>query len=224
MYKRLKKIFQVNDIKRANGLISERDFYALSKIKIPVKRYSLLTEQEEEYKKRQQASCTHLTSSESSPVKDSNFDAHLANGAGKALTNIDRHCADIVQSSKFDSTESLEIVYNGSAETKQTAAERNDASTYLKKLDKDIRKTVKKADLIPDIPRHNECLEEVVSSLSSVQYYPLHPPANKSRTPKNENCNTNGADCGIKWWSVVLIFFLVLIIIGILAVYEYKTK
>lgn len=36
--------FQVADIKRANNLLTEQDFFALRSIKIPVKRFSVLTE------------------------------------------------------------------------------------------------------------------------------------------------------------------------------------
>lgn len=43
----------VNDLKRANNLMTEQDFYALKRIKIPVKKFGLLTEEAEERKRRQ---------------------------------------------------------------------------------------------------------------------------------------------------------------------------
>lgn len=36
--------FQISDIKRANHLISDQEFYGLKTLKIPVRKYSLLTE------------------------------------------------------------------------------------------------------------------------------------------------------------------------------------
>lgn len=38
------RVSQVGDIKRANNLVTEQDFFALRSIKIPVKRFSVLTE------------------------------------------------------------------------------------------------------------------------------------------------------------------------------------
>lgn len=37
-------VFQVADIKRANNLLTEQDFFALRSVKIPVRRFSVLTE------------------------------------------------------------------------------------------------------------------------------------------------------------------------------------
>ena len=38
------RVFQVADIKRANNLLTEQDFFALRSVKIPVRRFSVLTE------------------------------------------------------------------------------------------------------------------------------------------------------------------------------------
>lgn len=81
-------------------------------------------------------------------------------------------------------------------------------------LDKDIRKTVKKADLKSDPSHSNESLNEV---LSSIQYYPVNPiPTDVKRRKES-----NGADCGMSWWSVILCFFIVLGIVIALAIFEW---
>uniref|UniRef100_H2YN33 LysM domain-containing protein n=1 Tax=Ciona savignyi TaxID=51511 RepID=H2YN33_CIOSA len=157
----------MNDIKRANNLINEQDFYGLRTIKIPVKRHGLLTEPEEESKRR--------------PVTTS---------IGGKMDSA-------------DSAENISLLSNS-----LSRVDKNDANKFLKKVDKEIRKTVRSSDVL----ERNEILEEVVSSLGSVGYRPLPLPGAK------DDCS--GADWGVKWW-VLLLGFLVVFFILAIGGYEY---
>nr|XP_039265436.1 lysM and putative peptidoglycan-binding domain-containing protein 3-like [Styela clava] len=219
----------INDIKRANGLIKEQDFYALKTIKIPVSRYSLLTVPEEKQRHREiydqfysqdtasTSSSALISTSIDSDVKRS-FETILPSHADSSDKSSQNTSPEIQSSSEFDSSESLEetasLLVQSNRPKRVDAADKNDTNSYLKKLDKDIRKTVKKADIGNDKTPHNESLNEV---LSSIQFYP----SEQTMPPPNRVKKTNGADCGLKWWSVILCFFLILLIIIILAVFEY---
>lgn len=92
---------------------------------------------------------------------------------------------------------------------KQQSITKNDTSKFLKSVDKEIRKTVKKTLDPPNQQGSNETLNEVVSSLGSVGYRPLRPP----RTAADE---CNGSDWGVKWWVLLLGFIVVLGLIIVL--------
>lgn len=127
------------------------------------------------------------------------------------LVNISHGEVPVVNNSSSvnsgDSSESLNLL---NAE-KSNAMDKNDVSRYLKNIDKDIHKTVRKADA-----KTTNVLDELhlhLPSLSSINYRPLPIPRKKSM---------DGADCGIKWWTILLLFLFTLVFFSILAVYEYR--
>lgn len=205
----------MNEIKRTNGLITEQDFYARKKIKIPVNRYSLLTVPEE----KQQQQEEHDNFFSVAPLRNSIAATSNSNTARTFETTIPSHNPLSVPNgdntpSDLGSSESLEdtplLPSSGGSERSPSL----DANKYLKKLDKDIRKTVKKADLKNDQLQTNESLNEV---LSSIQYYPVNPIAPDLK----QRHHSNGADCGMQWWSLILCFFIVLGIIVAIAIFEW---
>lgn len=205
----------VNEIKRTNGLITEQDFYARKKIKIPVNRYSLLTIPEEKQRHQEE----HEKFFSVAPLRNSI--ATLSNGATARTveTTLPSHNHSSIENddntpSDFGSSESLEDAPLLSLSHGGERSPSLDANKYLKKLDKDIRKTVRKADLKNDQLQTNESLNEV---LSSIQYYPVNPIAPNVKQRRH----SNGADCGMQWWSLILCFFIVLGVIIALAIFEW---
>lgn len=85
----------VADIKRVNGLISDQDFFALRCVKIPVKRFSLLTETHNSF-----ATSQVLYPPLEQDAPDVQEQACLLSGrsAGSYLQDIDRDIEQIVQS------------------------------------------------------------------------------------------------------------------------------
>lgn len=205
----------VNDIKRINSLISEQDFYARKTIKIPVQKFSLLTSPSERTTLEHATNRNHHTSVDDlvpiSPLHTVKVVLDNDNEPQGKTPQSDQTGTSTTGDEHFDSLESVSLKSANNCRTQAT--ENNDASGYLKKLDKDIRQTVKKTDFQMDHPHYSEALEEV---LSSIQYYP------ELRTPNASDKKLHGADCGIKWWTVMICFFIVLLVVVFLAVFEYN--
>jgi len=156
---------QLNDLKRVNSLIKEQDFYALRQIKIPVKKYGLMTEPEEEMKRRP------ALGNKSVATTSSTVQSHIGAHNSSIMTDVydnDSQDEDLLQDQSLLQTQSPAVICN-----KTTAVDHNDASKYLKTVDKEIRSTVKSVHAV----EKNETLEEVVSSLGSVGFQPLPIPA-----------------------------------------------
>lgn len=188
--------FQLNDLKRANNLINEQDFFGLRRIKIPVKKHGLLTEPEEEVKRRP-AVTTSLINTET-------CDSSLQSNKSQT-TN---HFNDVYIASSDDFTDDLENHYllhpKSSSLTKESTIDSNDTGKYLKSVDKEIRKTIKSSDKIGC--EKNEALEEVVSSLGSIGYRPLPWPNSKAK-------EWDGSSWGVNWYSLLLFFVICLILV-----------
>ena len=200
--------FQVNELKRANNLINEQDFFALRRIKIPVKKYGLLTEPEEEIKRRPVAMTSLLSPSAETSSSGIPNSTRLANQNSSSDVY---HLPNEYDS--FDhSMENCNLLPSNITPvvTKESTIDSNDTSKFLKSVDKEIRKTIKQSDNIS--MEKNEVLEEVVSSLGSVGYRPLPLP-----TSKTKECD--GASWGIKWSTlliiVLIIFVIILVLVGI---------
>ena len=213
--------FQVAEIKRANNLITEQDFFALRHIKIPVKRHGILTEPSEESKRRSFATtslggCAALAQSahHASKTITVNGEAVSERFVVDTTSDVYTNCNGEVESG--DSIENVSLMSTDSTTQlnlhKNFAVERNDTNKYLKKVDKEIRKTVRKNDELQS--DKNEVLEEVVSSIGSVAYRPLLPPGSKA-----DDCD--GADWGFKWWAVLLTFAVVLLLLIFILVEYY---
>ena len=145
--------FQINDIKRANGLITEQDFYALKTIKIPVKRHSMLTDERNrradvETSLPSTSNATQL-SSESSDCNESCQDSLLPQENGAH--------------------------HKKGKQSKEQLINKNDTSKYLNSVDKEIRKTVKKNSEVLSSEK-NATLNEVVPTLGSIGFRQLAPP------------------------------------------------
>ena len=189
-------------MKRANNLISEQDFFALRRLKIPVKKHGLLTEPEEEIKRRPVAT-TSLISFDAGPS--------FSNNPSSATLGIHRSTNDVYhlpdEDDNFD--ESRENVNLLSPKTsdgmvhKESIIDSNDTSKFLKSVDKEIRKTIKMNNRIGI--EKNEILQEVVSSLGSVGYRPLP-------LPKSKTKECDGANWGIKWSTLLIVCIVVLIV------------
>ena len=73
-----------------------------------------------------------------------------------------------------------------------------EAEEFLKDMDKDLSKIIKPSR------RERGSLSEVISVLTNKSIHPL-----QSQKPKH----LNGADYGIRWWSVVIVMVVVAIVI-----------
>lgn len=99
---------QVADLKRANNLINEQDFFALRTIKIPVKRFSLLTDTSFSPKGKQ--SRTLLGQPSEDLPHSSLFEALPLETADRFLQEVDRDIKQIVKSTDATKENLHEVV------------------------------------------------------------------------------------------------------------------
>ena len=195
--------FQINDLKRTNNLINEQGFFALRRLKIPVKKHGLLTELEEELKRRPIAT-TSLIGSSADP---SATNEHSSSNDVYHRVDDDVDYDDGIETSQL-------LIPKANHASKESTIDANDTGKFLKSVDKEIRKTIKMNDKMG--VEKNEALEEVVSSLGSVGYRPLPFP-----TAKTKECD--GATWGVKWSTLLICFVIFLIVFIIFVVIKFKS-
>ncbi|XP_051896576.1 lysM and putative peptidoglycan-binding domain-containing protein 4 [Pristis pectinata] len=99
----------VADLKRVNNLIKDQDFFALKTIKIPVKRHGLLTEAQEEAKRRQPIpvnrtyQCPEISAAESQGIEQNNLSGYFE--------DIDKDIEKIIQSTDQCKDRLEEVIY-----------------------------------------------------------------------------------------------------------------
>lgn len=166
----LKYACPVSELKRVNNLIKDQDFFALTKLKIPMHRHGYLSEI-----RRQE---------EAEAAKQKSHTAHNGAAALPSDSDIpsDAVCSDVDVSDPetHHSVRTVSICDHLSKQGRET-------SRFLRKMDKDLFK------LRQSTVTERESLDEVISVLTNKSFYPLE---NRRKV--------NGADCGIRWWVLLL--------------------
>lgn len=90
-------MFQVADIKRVNNLITDQDFFALRTIKIPVKKFSVLTETHSFPKSRQASRSASTLYSTETPDASQAAEPFSTETVGNFLKEVDRDIEQIVK-------------------------------------------------------------------------------------------------------------------------------
>lgn len=184
------------ELKRVNNFITDQDFYSRRSIKIPVKQYSFLTEMLDKQKEEE-------------------VDNKITNG----MTIVDETEENVgfMESSETDNDslhdlsdpETQRQVIRTISINDTFRSQSKEAKEFLKNMDKDLSKIRKTRG-------DNSSLEEVVSLLTSprIQPFPKKPAA------------VNWVDCGVRWWTIVLVIIVVAILVPlvILIYYELRSK
>ncbi|KAL3867149.1 hypothetical protein ACJMK2_044372 [Sinanodonta woodiana] len=190
----------VFELKRANKLIQDQEFYALRRIKVPVKKHSFLTELVVDSK-------LSPTSSDRGSLQEySNGAVCKESGSeeeegGMAFA---RDSYDSDASNDLSDPEKQRLLIRTLSVSKAVQGQGKEIREFLKNKDNDLAKiqNSKRSD------RHS--LDEVISVLT-----------NKSNQPLPIKKKIDGADCGIRWWSISLVALLVFVIVAILLVLYY---
>ncbi|XP_076102140.1 lysM and putative peptidoglycan-binding domain-containing protein 3-like [Mytilus galloprovincialis] len=186
----------VAELKRVNNFITDQDFYSRRSIKIPVKQYSFLTEMLDKQKEEEE-------------------DNKITNG----MTIVDETEENVgfMGSSETDNDslhdlsdpETQRQVIRTISINDTFRSQSKEAKEFLKNMDKDLSKIRKTRG-------DNSSLDEVVSLLTSrrIQPFPKKPAA------------VNWVDCGVRWWTIVLVIIVVAILVPlvILVYYELRSK
>ena len=183
-------LLQVAELKRVNNLIRDQDFYALQTIKVPIKAHSLYAEIiEEETNQQKQAS-----------------GGAISNGPSKLSTGASIDTEEYVPNDNIGSETDYDLT-SESEETKNRLVVRTlsirdsfrknsqskEAQDFLCRMDADINR------IVASTVSRKENLRDVTSTLTCKRIQPLR--ADKSVMW--------GADCGIRWWSMVVMMLLV---------------
>lgn len=216
----------VEELKRVNKLINDQEFYGLRYIKIPVRKYGLLSEvlihqlnQTNKPISIKEIKDT-LINSDSINSTNQSYPSNLSHNSSANLLNLDNQqplinfndhtepnsstnhqSSDLNQatSSKSSSTNSL-IVNVGLKKTFDFDRSTGDLNKFLESLDSDLEKMRNKL---------NNKRSSIIDPLSNEDLYIL----GSSEHERNE---CDGAQCGLTWKSVFFIAILVCIIIPII--------
>ncbi|XP_074651198.1 lysM and putative peptidoglycan-binding domain-containing protein 3-like [Tubulanus polymorphus] len=189
----------VSELKRFNNFIQDQDFFGRKYIKVPVKKHGLLTQilaQEKIDETKDRANVIDISDDNGGAIES--FGAY---GGGRR--NRDEVCDDDdyydgdENSDDDDATRQLLVrtlsirdSYGGGARSGQQTLE---AREFLKHMDKDLE------NIRNMTVSQKSSLEEVANTLTCRRIYPM----------PQRRWFFNGADCGMRWWSVVLIMLVI---------------
>ncbi|XP_033111776.1 lysM and putative peptidoglycan-binding domain-containing protein 3-like [Anneissia japonica] len=159
----------VSELKRINNLIKDQDFYALTKLKIPVKRHGLLTEIKEEEKRRQLQGDDQAGPSNSTGLEEY-----------RTFSDEDDEEEELFSVRKISIRDAI-----CDGEAKQ----------FLRNMDRDLKR------IQTATSSKKESLDEVLSMLTEKRIHPFQ--------PNNRQTFCDGATCGLKWWTMVILFFFI---------------
>ncbi|KAK6180183.1 hypothetical protein SNE40_012378 [Patella caerulea] len=187
----------ISELKRINHLIQDQDFFGLKYVKVPVLRYGILSEQIEQLKAQTPSSSGASYNGDLEPLIE--------------IPNSYNYNYDDTDSAQDFSDPEMQMKIMRTLSIKENLTNNNEeAEAFLKSMDKDLERVRNYAS------KERGSLSEVISVLTNKSVFPL-------RAKKREHLN--GADCGIRWWSVLLVilFFVVILPLGYV-IYHYYGK
>lgn len=154
----------VAELKRVNNIIRDQEFYALTSVKIPVKKHSFLVEQITKEEDIKTAGC-----SKEDVVRPKAVNGAAYFSADEAVDNTDNESAHDMSDPE---TQNLLIRKLSIGQTSRSQSK--EARDFLESMDKDLSKftSSKRTD--------RDSLDEVISVLTNKSVHPLVPPR-KSR-------------------------------------------
>ncbi|XP_046373576.1 lysM and putative peptidoglycan-binding domain-containing protein 3-like [Haliotis rufescens] len=184
----------VSELKRINNLIRDQDFYALRKIKVPIRRYGVLSEiiEEEKKKKPRETFSTELNS------------ASYMEETGPLLENYD----DPESSHDLSDPDTQMKIIRTLSIRDNINSQSREAENFLKSMDKDLSKMKKSRG-------DRNSLDEVISVLTNKTFYPLE---------RRKSQAYNGADCGMSYRTIIATVIVLCIVIPVVlgTVYHFK--
>ncbi|XP_059144562.1 lysM and putative peptidoglycan-binding domain-containing protein 3-like [Physella acuta] len=175
---------QVSEIKRINNLIQDQEFYGLKVIKVPMTRFGVLSEQFSRGNNR---------------LKSSRFPSSARENENAEEVFLDNHFDDTDSQHDFSDPDTQLKILRTLSIRENFSAEGKEAEKFLNKMDEDLKK-FKQSSHRPE----RESLTEVISVLTNKSIHPL-----MTNRPKK----SSGADCGLSWWSIIIISLTVTIIL-----------
>ena len=193
-------LFQISELKRINNLIRDQDFYALSSVKIPVKKHSFLIDKINKEEANRNTSDT----------KESTERTKLSNGATCLSADEEVVCdntdTDSVHDMSDPETQKLFIRQLSIGQTSRSQS--REAKQFLKNMDKDLSK------LTRSIRTDRDSLDEVISVLTNKSVYPLV-------SPKKSHLCVDETYCNIIWKPAIVAAVVIGLVLLLFIYLEY---
>lgn len=176
----------MSELKRINNLIRDQDFFGLKTLRIPMKRHGLLTE---------------LIQGQLNGDAHSNSSSPLGAAGGNTSLDLEfetNNSADDSEEQDFgdgSDSERRKLLVRTLSIRDSFGTQNKDAAEFLKKMDNDIKSIIQTAN------SRKDTLEEVRDTLTCKSIHPL----------QSRKSIFDGVDCGMRWWSVLLVTFVILI-------------
>lgn len=190
----------VSELKRVNNLIRDQEFYALTVVKIPVKKHSFLLEKNDKVE----------NVSKIGGSKEHTERTKVSNGAAYISDDEVYHegtDSESVHDMSDPETQKLLIRKISIGHTSQSQS--REARQFLESMDKDLSK------LRSSTRTDRDSLDEVISVLTNKSVYPLVQP---------RKSQMNGTDCGLTWKSVLVVVLVLGVLIPLGYLLYFLTK
>ena len=187
---------QVSEIKRVNNLIRDQDFYALTSVKIPVKKHSFLID------KIQNDDKTITESQNSLRVRTSS----LSNGAACLDSGDDQslHYDSETDRTDLSDPETQRSVIR-KISIRGTKSQSKEARQFLREMDRELSNIMKNSQT------DRNSLDEVISVLTHKSVNPLI----QSNVPKQLDY------CSVKWKTAIVILLCVAVVVPVAYIIYY---
>ena len=180
-------------------MITDQDFYALTSIKVPVMKHSLVKEKLEDELRENAESYGFDHSNHSNgaavPIRNHSMNKHCVLDMSEPANALDSDWADIDNDQDSETTDLLTEVRTISIRSSLTD-QGDEAKNFLQRMDADI-----KGILSSTKSSTKRNLDEVRSSLTCRRIYPL-----------NRKEGFLGADCGMKFGTIISMIIIVAIV------------
>jgi len=177
----LKYNIPLAELKRVNNIINEAEFYALKRLKIPVKPSSFLTDllPEVHQDERKNNNGWFLESKESPQQISSGISSHVSSGYSSPCSEAE--------------SDANNLIFHESKDTKKV-------KKFLKDMDKDLNRIKERQSEITTTTSNNE-----MPNSNEIKKYPLRPTQIPSEDPGCSN-RTLGCWCFLVGFLIIIVF------------------
>lgn len=188
----------VSELKRVNNLIRDQEFYALTSVKIPVKKHSFLIE---EISKKEDVKRTSGSRETVGRTKVLNGAAYLS-----ADEDVYHDNTDTESGHDMSDPETQKLLIRKLSISQTSRSQTKEAREFLESMDQDLSK------LRSSTRTDRDSLDEVISVLANKSVYPLVQP---------RKTQFYGTDCGISWKLIIVLAVVIGVVIPLLGYLVY---
>ncbi|CAE1274653.1 unnamed protein product [Acanthosepion pharaonis] len=182
----------ISELKRVNHLIRDQDLFGLKHIKVPIKKYGIISENCAQSNILVSADATQLPSSQKGCL-DRHNESHFNNcetwtdtDSEMPLSAID----EVSQSCNLSDPDTQRRVIHTLSIKDMMQSQTKEAEEFLRNMDRDL-------EILRESTRTNRhSLDEVISVLTNKSIQPL----NKG---SGSLCSGDGADCGLRYKNIL---------------------